>query len=195
MAHVNLLPWREIARQRSKKEFGIHAGIAIVIASAIVGIAFLVIADMQQRQQSRNTFLFGQIQILDAQIAEIQDINKQKDQIMNRVQLIKSLHEDRNTAIMILNEFSERTPDGVFLTSIEKRGRSLSITGNTVSNNRVSEFLRNLKESPILIDPEIRQVVTERVGAVSSSNFAAFSLIVRIRSNEADSEQTGGAKR
>ncbi|PTB87740.1 pilus assembly protein PilN [Pseudidiomarina aestuarii] len=192
MAHVNLLPWREIARQRAKKEFGIHAGIAIVVASVVVGIAFLVIADMQQRQQSRNTFLFGQIQILDAQIAEIQDINKQKDQIMNRVQLIKSLHEDRNTAIMILNEFSERTPDGVFLTSIEKRGRSLTITGNTVSNNRVSEFLRNLKDSPILVDPEIRQVVSDRAGAASTSNFAAFNLIVRIRSNEAEAE---GAKR
>ncbi|HET8816879.1 MAG TPA: PilN domain-containing protein [Pseudidiomarina sp.] len=194
MAHVNLLPWREIARQRAKKEFGIHAAIAIVIASVVVGIAFLVIADMQQRQQSRNTFLFGQIQILDAQIAEIQDINKQKDQIMNRVQLIKSLHEDRNTAIMILNEFAERTPDGVFLTSIEKQGRSLSITGNTVSNNRVSEFLRNLKDSPIFMDPEIRQVVTERVGAASSSNFAEFTLIVRIRPNEADSEQVEGSK-
>lgn len=179
-------------RASEPKEFGIHAGIAIVVASVVVGIAFLVIADMQQRQQSRNTFLFGQIQILDAQIAEIQDINKQKDQIMNRVQLIKSLHEDRNTAIMILNEFSERTPDGVFLTSIEKRGRSLTITGNTVSNNRVSEFLRNLKDSPILVDPEIRQVVSDRAGAASTSNFAAFNLIVRIRSNEAEAE---GAKR
>jgi len=118
MAHVNLLPWRETAKQRAKQQFAIHAGIAIGVAALVVVITYMVIGDLKQQQRNRNTFMQSQISMLDSQIAEIAEINKQKDQIINRMKLIQQLHQDRNTAITIFNELATRTPDGIFLTSV-----------------------------------------------------------------------------
>lgn len=185
MAHVNLLPWRETARQRAKTRFGIHVGIAVAIAGALFGAAYMVIDDYKSYQQRRNNFLQGQIQILDSQILEIRDINKKKDEILNRIKLIQSLHQDRNTAITIFNELTQRTPDGVYLHALEKRNLQLTISGRSISNNRVSEFLRHLKESPVFDNPELRSVVSSASNggnrvAGENSNYDAFTLLVTI---------------
>ncbi|WP_417666525.1 PilN domain-containing protein [Pseudidiomarina sp.] len=187
MAHVNLLPWRETARQRAKTRFGIHIGIAIGIAGVLFGAAYMVIGDYKSYQQRRNGFLQSQIQVLDSQIAEISNINKKKQEILNRIKLIQSLHEDRNTAITIFNELTERTPDGVYLHSLEKRDLQLIVSGRSISNNRVSEFLRDLKDSPVFENPELRSVTSATVGnrnrsgsREANSDYDAFSLVVTI---------------
>lgn len=186
MAHVNLLPWRETAKQRAKQQFGIHAGIAIGVAALILVVAYMVISDLKQQQRNRNTFMQSQISMLDSQIAEIAEINKQKDQIINRMKLIQQLHQDRNTAITIFNELAARTPDGIFLTSVDKKGNILTLQGRSVSNNQVAEFLRMLKESPIFERPDIRQVVSDRAPAVGGEQISAFTVIVTITATPAE---------
>lgn len=184
MAHVNLLPWRETARQRAKTRFAMHAGIAIGIAAIIFGAAYMVIGDYKSYQQRRNNYLQSQIRILDSQIAEISTINKKKSEILNRIKLIQALHEDRNTAITLFNELTQRTPDGVYLHALEKREMQLIISGRSISNNRVSEFLRNLRESTVFDKPDLRSVVSadanNRGRNANSGNYDAFSLVVDI---------------
>ncbi len=188
MAHVNLLPWRETTRQRAKTLFAIHAGLAIAAAAILLMIAYSIIGNYQQQQQRRNQFLQGEIQVLDAQIAEIQGLNEQKDEIVSRMKLIQSLHQDRNTAILIFNELARRTPEGVHLLTTEKNGMQLSINGRTVSNNRVAEFLRELKNSEIFGQPELREVVADRMPTRGGEQLSAFSLVVPI-TPPADTEE------
>lgn len=181
MAHVNLLPWREMARQRAKQKFGIQAFITLLIAALLVFIAYKIIQDYQQQQRARNQYLSSQITILDAQIAEIQDINKKKDDILNRMKLIQSLHQDRNTAIRVINELSQRVPDGVHILQIEKRGNQLSLRGRSVSNNRVSEFLRAMTESDTFANPVLREISSDDGETEGPTRYNAFSLSVSIR--------------
>ncbi len=195
MAHVNLLPWRETARQRAKTKFGIQAISAIGVAAVIFGLAYMVIDDFKSYQNQRNLYLESQIRVLDAQIAEIRNINKKKEEILNRIDLIQDLHEDRNTAIVLFNELTERTPDGVFLQSIDKRDVQLTINGRSISNNRVAEFLRSLKNSQVFAQPEIRNVVSaensrSRNDSETSANYDAFSMVVPL-----EEESTTGARK
>lgn len=185
MAHVNLLPWREKAKQRAKTQFGIHAAIAIGIAGLIIATAYMVIGDYKAYQQRRNSYLQSQIQVLDAQIAEIFTINKKKEEILNRIKLIQSLHQDRNTAITLFNELTRQTPDGVYLHALDKRDLQLTISGRSISNNRVSEFLRNLKASAIFTNPELRNVIAagsnpRARASAEDTNYDAFNVVVTI---------------
>ncbi|RUO63731.1 PilN domain-containing protein [Pseudidiomarina insulisalsae] len=194
MAHVNLLPWREIARQRAKQRFGVQAFIALLVAALLVFISYKIIQDYQQQQRARNQFLSSQITILDAQIAEIQEINKKKDDIVNRMNLIQSLHQDRNTAIRVINELSEKVPDGVHILQIEKRGNQLSLRGRSVSNNRVSEFLRAMTESDTFSNPVLREISSDAGETEGPTRYNAFSLSVSIRTpNVAAVQANGGA--
>ncbi|RUO76662.1 PilN domain-containing protein [Pseudidiomarina taiwanensis] len=179
MAHVNLLPWREMAEQRAKKRFGIQAGVAVVIALIAVSLSYVVVDNLKQAQQTRNKYLQDQITIMDGKIAEIQRINQKKAEILNRMKLIQSLHQDRNTAIRILNELAERTPSGVALENVEKRDDMLVIGGSTVSNQAVAEFLRALRASPLFENPELRQVVADKAAERNERN-SKFVLSVTL---------------
>ncbi|CAB0151446.1 hypothetical protein PSI9734_01833 [Pseudidiomarina piscicola] len=195
MAHVNLLPWRELARQRAKQKFGIQAFVALLIAALLIFIAYTVIQDHQQKQRSRNQFLSSQIAVLDAQIVEIQEINKKKDFIVNRMKLIQSLHRDRNTAIQMLNELSKRTPDGVHIVSMEKRGDRLSLRGRSVSNNRVSEFLRAITDSTIFDNPSLREISSDTENVEGPTRYNAFSLSLTLAkpNDKAPADQEDGS--
>lgn len=195
MAHVNLLPWRELARQRAKQKFGIQAFVALLIAALLIFIAYTVIQDHQQKQRSRNQFLSSQIAVLDAQIVEIQEINEKKDFIVNRMKLIQSLHRDRNTAIQMLNELSKRTPDGVHIVSMEKRGDRLSLRGRSVSNNRVSEFLRAITDSTIFDNPSLREISSDTENVEGPTRYNAFSLSLTLAkpNDKAPADQEDGS--
>ncbi|MGI0153558.1 MULTISPECIES: PilN domain-containing protein [Idiomarina] len=197
MAHINLLPWRETVKQRAKTRFGIHAALALGSAALIFAVAYFLINDYKNYQQRRNQFLQSEILVLDSQIAEIRNINKKKDEVLNRMKLIQALHEDRNTAITLFNELTQRTPDGVYLHSVEKRELTLTINGRSSSNNRVAEFLRALKDSPTFAQPELRNVVAasandRSIPDADGLGYDAFSLTINIVPTALATGDTGG---
>lgn len=185
MAHVNLLPWRETARQRAKQTFGVQVFIALVIAAALIFAGFTVIKDYQRQQKARNQFLSSQIQVLDAQIKEIDEINAKKESIVTRMKLIQSLHQDRNTAIRVINELSLKVPDGVHILQIEKRGSQLNMRGRAVSNNRVSEFIRAMNDSDTFTQPILREIASDYDATDGPTRYNAFTLSVSIKMPEA----------
>ena len=67
MANINLLPWREEAREKQKRDYiGILA--AVFLGSAILVYAALALLEMMtDEQRARNAYLQSEIQQLDAQ--------------------------------------------------------------------------------------------------------------------------------
>lgn len=140
-------------------------------------LVHFIFMEVRYQQQSRNQYLQQHIGLLDTQLAEIKRINDQKESIVQRMALIQSLHEDRNTAVRLVNELATRTPQGLYIVNIEKRGSMLYIDGRSASNNRVAELLRELKSSPVFDNPLLQQVVADEN---TGSQFDAFSLSTRI---------------
>ena len=91
MANINLLPWREEAREKQKRDYiGILA--AVFLGSAILVYAALALLEMMtDEQRARNAYLQSEIQQLDAQIAEIKKITERKKDIERRTEIILNL--------------------------------------------------------------------------------------------------------
>lgn len=177
MAHVNLLPWRQHERLRARNRFLLILGLTALAAALVIMLVHFVFMEVRYQQQSRNQYMQQHIGLLDTQLAEIKRINAQKESIVQRMALIQSLHEDRNTAVRLVNELATRTPQGLYIVSVEKRGSMLYIDGRSASNNRVAELLRELKRSPLFDQPLLQQVVADED---SGGQFDAFSLSTRI---------------
>lgn len=173
MAYVNLLPWRQQERMRARNRFLLKVGATIAVAALVAFLIKFSIGEMRYQQQSRNQYLQQHIEVLDIQLAEISALNKKKDSILQRMALIQALHEERNSAVTILNELAELAPEGLYLVNVEKRLGRLYIDGRSASNNRVSEFLRALSEQGIFSDIKLQQVVADQQ---QNSAYDAFSL-------------------
>ena len=155
MARINLLPWRAERRARRQKEF-----YGLLAASAVVAVllGFLIVSyynGQLEGQGQRNAFLQAEIQKLDAQIKEIEDLDRKKAQLLMRKQVIEELQASRSLMVHLFDELVRTIPDGVRLTSIKQTGDVLTLEGQSQSNARVSTYMRNIEASGWMREPDL----------------------------------------
>ena len=147
MAKINLLPWREAYRQEKKREFlGVIVGIGL---AAIFG-AYLWVSSVEsaiENQNARNQLLKQEIAKLDAQVKEISEIKKVRDDLLARIKVITDLEGTRPVIVRYFDELARAIPDGVWLSSAQRVGKVVTIEGVAESYNRIASFLRNLEAS------------------------------------------------
>lgn len=81
MAHINLLPWRERLREERRREFlTIMVGF-VIIAGGLIFLVDRYFTGEINMQQARNDFIRAEIALLDAQVAEINQLRQQKEDI------------------------------------------------------------------------------------------------------------------
>ncbi|GIU08539.1 PilN domain-containing protein [Shewanella glacialipiscicola] len=194
MANINLLPWREEAREKQKRDYiGILA--VVFLASAIlVYVAVSLLEIMTDEQQTRNAYLQSEISLLDTQIAEIKKINERKKDIERRTDIILNLQQSRNLPTHVLDELVRIVPPGIYLSSLEKKGSLLLIEGRSESNNNVANMMRKVKASEWLTDPNMQSIVTKNE---ELRQLQQFSLRVTIKGANVDEPEkmTKGASK
>lgn len=177
MARINLLPWRAERRARRQKEF---YGLLGASALAAVLLGFLVVSyynGQLEGQGERNAFLQAEIRKLDAQIKEIEDLDRKKSQLLMRKQVIEELQASRSQMVHLFDELVRTIPDGVRLTSIKQAGEVLTLEGQSQSNARVSTYMRNIEASGWMREPDLS--IIEAKGDDKSLPFM-FSLRFRM---------------
>lgn len=150
MARINLLPWRAERRELRKREFFMQLGIAAA-AGVLAVILFVLFMDARiASQESDNDYLTGEIKQLDAQIAEIKDLEKTKSALLARKQIIEQLQESRAQMVHLFDELVKTIPDGARLTSLKQATDTLTLDGVAQSNATVAQYMRNIEASPWL---------------------------------------------
>jgi type IV pilus assembly protein PilN len=156
---INLLPWREALRERRRRLFYVHLGLAGA-AGILVGVmGSLYLDGLIERQQGRNRFLSEQIGQLDKQLAELKDLRALIDGIIARKNVIESLRARRVEPVLLADDLPRRLPEATFLESLERRDALVTLRGVSQSNARVSETMRSLESSPYLTDVRLIETV------------------------------------
>lgn len=182
MAKINLLPWREERRQELKQQF-----IAVIFGVAMIGAGSVYLMNMQveaeiQHQQSRNQFVTDETRKLDTQIAEIAELKKKREHLIERMNVIQNLQGNRPLAVHVFDELARTVPDGIYYSSIEQKEDSLTAIGIAESNNRISNLMRNLENSPSFEAPTLSKVAANTDKAVDDDekDAAEFNLSFKI---------------
>lgn len=165
MIRINLLPHREMRRERRKKDF---VGLCVLIAVAAGGVAFLVGMGINRQisaQSERNGFIEAENKKLDQQIKEIANLRQEIDALKARQTAVENLQSDRTLPVHLLDELVKHTPEGIFLKTIKQEDKKVLLNGFAQSNERVSELLRNLANvSPWMERPELIEIKSVTVG-------------------------------
>jgi len=194
MTRINLLPWREELRQEKQKQFMTLLVLSMVLSVAIVGLIHFQMNTKIDYQSSRNSYLSKEISKLDNEIAEIQELQKVRKSLIERMDIIQALQASRPSIVHLFTELVTSVPNGVFLKSLEQTKDTLKLTGEAESNARVSSYMRNLSSSEWLKDPnlEIIEIQDKKVTRISS-----FVLTVKQsdkNKNKDEDDKLGGIK-
>ena len=185
MANINLLPWRETRRQERKKQFLVGLG-ATVVGAALAVLLWDVMVNAQiNYQQSRNQHLRTHIALLDQEVAEIRDLQRKRNQLVERMRVIQALQGNRPVIVRLLDQLVRTVPDGVFYTSLETKANVVSIEGVAESNNRVSSLMRRLDASDWLENPNLDAV---QAAPEYGEQATTFKLTVNLELSDTDQE-------
>ena len=177
MAPINLMPWRERQREAQRKRFLL--GLCGVSLAAIVVIVLggRYIDGAIDRQLARNAYINRQLQVLEEQIKQIDDLRVQRRQLVERMGAVHDLQGSRAASGRVFDQLARALPDNVFLTSVRRQERLLSISGRAGVPAQVSALMRNLDRAPELDSPSLAEVKAgSREPAEQGS---AFQLTVR----------------
>jgi len=183
MPRINLLPWREQKRKIRRREFLIASGAAVFAGAIFTFGGHLLYSSWIALQEEKNDILKKEIGKLDAQIADIQDLEGQKQRLVARMTIIETLQRSRPEIVHLFDDIVRTVPEGVYLTSIkesEGKPRRLEIHGIAQSSTRVSTFMRNIDASTWMANPQLQVVEAAKEGAVGGSSFSLFANVVGV---------------
>lgn len=187
MAKINLLPWREELRKQQLQEFVAVLG-AVVIAAVVVAFAWKqAVAGDVEEQKSRNSYVQGQIAELEESIKEIEELQRRRDGLVERMNVIQGLQGNRPVIVHVFDQFATTVPDGVFYTSIKQAGTTFQVDGVAESNNRVSNLMRSLDASPWFKNPQLNKVIAQ-------GDMFGFSLTLQLENEAAEAAAAAEAQ-
>ena len=160
MPQINLLPWRVELRKDCQMYFLISVGAAMLAAVIVVGGANLVYGSRIDGQKDRNNLLDREIKVLNESIKEIEGIDRQKERLIARMEVIEELQQSRPEIVHLFDEITRNLPDGVTLNAITQQGRSIRLNGVAQSSTRVSSLMRNFDDSEWVDDPDLERIET-----------------------------------
>jgi type IV pilus assembly protein PilN len=121
-------------------------------------------------QNEKNALLKRDIVKLDAQIADIQDLETRKQRLVARMEIIEKLQRKRPEIVHLFDEIVKTVPEGIYLTSLKESGNKLEVHGVAQSSTRVSTWMDN----PVL------QVVESGSAANGGSTFTLTADVVGV---------------
>ena len=171
MANVNLLPWREIQRQEKKKEFLIVLGMVAAVALLLAVVWGYWVNWQIDWQADRNNFLKREIAVLDEKVKEIKELKLCRQQVLERMEVIKALQGNRPGVVKVFDEFVRSVPSGVFFVEVKRVGDNVALVGFAESNNRISTLMRQLDASDRFKEPNLTKVEADDTLGEQGSRF------------------------
>ncbi len=174
MPRINLLPWREEERKRRQREFGVALAGGVIAAVAVVLLTMLAFSQMISNQESRNMRLENEIAELQKSITEIDGLERQKERLLARMEIIEQLQKSRPEIVHLFDEVARQMPEGVYLTGLKQQGTRVEVRGVAQSSTRVSALMRQIDASDWMEDPEVDRVETTQSGSSRQAEFVVY---------------------
>ena len=174
MPRINLLPWREEERKKRQRDFGVAMAGSVVAAVICVLAVVFAYSQMIDNQKDRNQRLSDEIAELQKSIEEIDGLERQKERLLARMEIIEQLQKSRPEIVHLFDEMARQLPEGVYLTGMTQKGSKIELRGVAQSSTRVSALMRQVDASDWMADPEVDRVETTSTGSSRQAEFIVY---------------------
>jgi type IV pilus assembly protein PilN len=188
MARINLLPWREEARRERQRQFMYSLMGTLVLGAILILIVGLFFDQRISHQEARNQQIQGEINRLQIRIDRIAELEKTRDRLLSRKQVIESLQASRSLTVELLDRLAMSVPVGVTLRTVRQQGTRLTLMGTSQSNARVSAYLQSLEEMDLFVSPELQYV---RTAQNPESRVESYEYVISLKLDNTRKDDLG----
>jgi len=180
MIRINLIKAEKVApppKEVEKKEKKPVPTPLIILLIFIATAAYFII----QRNAIKNeTSLLEEAQVEKAKYrdveAKLDQINKQKEIVVKKIDLINKLKSHQGVPVTVLDELSKHIPYWVWLTEASYDKQIIQIKGRAISNNLIADYIYDLEQSPYFNNVNL---ISSTQRTARNNQFLDFALTAR----------------
>lgn len=176
MIQINMLPWRERAREIKKKNFIVALGGAVGLTLFIIFIFHMYYNDLIAYQNKRNAFLQSEISQKQMELDELRKNKEQQGVIQVQLQFLMGLREKSYNAVRLLNEILKIVPDAITLSKLQRDGDAITIEGKAQSDLIITAFLKRISQNPFFSQPVLTGISSSANNTESSERYFQIKM-------------------
>ncbi len=180
MIRINLLPVRQNRKIEAARR---DLLLSILGAVATVGALFAgwaAAAVQLQSQLEDNSSMQAEVDRLQIDVAKVDEIEKLQAELRQKLAVIGELRARKSGPVHMLDDLANATPDRLRMTALEQNGAQLQITGVSVNNETISQFLRALDASPYFGDVFLQDIESTPPDPDFGGELKAFKLSAKV---------------
>jgi type IV pilus assembly protein PilN len=97
-------------------------------------------------------------QKLEGIINEVEQYQRRKDNLQQRIDLINQLKQNQKGPVRIMDQISRDLPDLVWLDTMDINGGRIALSGRGLNPNAIALFIENVKNDPYFEEPQVGAV-------------------------------------
>lgn len=148
MIRINLLPVRQTRKVEALRRELTLAGIVGAIVLAVCMLAFIGAKLQAASVGAENKKIQAEIAQLGEDVARVDEMEKIKEERQRKLDVIIGLRAKKTGPVHMLDDLADATPDKLTLTSLVEDKGNITIRGVAISNEVISQFLKELDKTP-----------------------------------------------
>jgi len=162
MIRINLLPVKA-----AKKQEMLRGQLAILILSIVIvviasGGLYASLSFKVSGQKKMVAEKEAEINSLKKKIGEVSQFKKRQAELRGKLDVLERLREGKTGPVHLLDELSKVIPDKMWLNSFKENKGSIVITGVSLTEETVAQFMKALESSGYYQNIELKVVEQSR---------------------------------
>lgn len=163
---INLLPWREQARQEKKIDFLIILGASLLLTLFFVILIHIYFNGQIKKENARVNFLQSALGDKQVEFTALKNKIQKQAVIEADFKYLTNLRQNSFNAVQVLNELVKIVPSTITLEKLVRQGNAITLVGSAQSELEITLLMKNLDKSPIFSQPILTRITESPVKAV-----------------------------
>ena len=144
MIRINLLPVRQVKKREISRQFLVLVAVVLVLAVVLNYGVYERLDKEVTRNEQMMSQTRGRIAELEKVIGEVNNINRRKKEVEDKLKVLSDLRKSRSGPVRLLDALATAIPKKVWLTDFDEKSNAVKISGIAASHDDVAEFMRGL---------------------------------------------------
>ncbi len=142
---------------------GVQINNIIIVVCLVAGIVVALGYWLWHKRELKNRETTVAERTIEAQklesiINEVEQYQRRKDNLQQRIDLINQLKQNQKGPVRIMDQISRDLPDLVWLDAMDVNAGRIALSGRGLNPNAIALFIENVKNDPYFEEPQVGAV-------------------------------------
>jgi type IV pilus assembly protein PilN len=190
MLEINLLPVREVRKRAEARQIVLQLVLVLLLTVGGIGALHARHGREKERIEGRIQQMEKDIARFKPQLDQVEAFKKKKSELEKKIDVIDGLDRARRGPVRVMAELADRIPQRVWLTNIDTNGGMIKLQGESLDNELVALFLRDLGSSPSFAEVDLEG--TKQSSAKGGLKLVSFEVKAALAGAKRAPDPAGG---